>query len=120
MGHVNRLSERRKPVEMDLRFSYSRKGITYLGTGLARQLTNVEVRIESDQELPLSGNIQLRITWPFLLQSVCPLELVIEGSIEYCDGKQGAVLIRGYEFRTWGEQSFEPAMTRGAACDLIA
>lgn len=120
MGYVNRLSARRQPVEMDLRFSYRRDGATYVGTGLARELTNSEVRIESEQELPFSGDIQLQIKWPFLLQSVCPLELVIEGSIENCDGEQSLVLIRHYEFRTCGGHSFEPAIARGAACDLIA
>jgi hypothetical protein len=105
---------------MELRFSYRRGGVTLLGTGLARNLTNVEVLIESDQELPVSGEIQLRIKWPFLLQSVCPLELVIEGSIGnyYCD--QSVVLIRSYEFRTCGDHSFDPAIARGMSCDLTA
>ena len=105
---------------MDLRFFYRRKGIVYQGTGLAQCLTNVDVRIESDQELPVSGDIQLRIDWPFLLQSVCPLELVIEGSIEQSDCEQRVVSINSYEFRTCGDQSFEPVIARGAACDLMA
>lgn len=120
MGYANRLEERRQPVEMDLRFSYRRNGVVYSGTGLARRLTSVDVRIESDQHLPVSGDIQVRIKWPFLLQSVCPLELVIEGSLVENDGEQSVVLINSYEFRTWGEQSFEPAIARGAACDLMA
>ena len=105
---------------MDLRFFYRRKGIVYQGTGVARGLTNVDVRVESDQDLPVSGDIQLRINWPFLLQSVCPLELVIEGSIEESDCEQRVVLINSYEFRTCGDQSFEPAIAKGAACDLMA
>jgi hypothetical protein len=70
-----------QPVEIELRFFYCRKGVTFLGNGLVRRLTSTEVRIESDQELPVSGEILLRIEWPFLLQSVCRLELVIEGLI---------------------------------------
>jgi hypothetical protein len=105
---------------MDLRFSYTRNGLTCVGTGLAYSLTSVQVQIEGDQELPSSGDIQLRIDWPFRLQNVCPLELVIDGNIETNASQQAVVRIRSYEFKTCGDQSFEPAMARGAACDLTA
>jgi len=106
----------------------SRDGVTLLlsegrrrppGRGLTRHLTDTEVRIESDQGLPVPGGIELRIKWPFLLQSACPLELVIQGWLGESDCEQGVVSIRSYEFRTCGEHSFEPADARGVACDLI-
>jgi hypothetical protein len=45
---------------------------------------------------------------------------VIEGSVRNGNWKETVVAIRSYEFRTCGDQSFEPAMARGATCDLIA
>jgi hypothetical protein len=118
VAYLSRLSGLQQPVEIELRFFYCRKGVTFLGNGLVRRLTSTEVRIESDQELPVSGEILLRIEWPFLLQSVCRLELVIEGLIGKYNCDQWGVSIRSYEFRTCGDHSFEPAVASGLACDL--
>ena len=109
----------RQQVEMDFRFCFRRHGVTHFGTGFVWHLTNSEVQIQSDQELPDSGPIELRIQWPFLLQSVCPLELVIEGTVDESSYQPRVVSILNYEFRTCGDHSFEPAIARGAACDLI-
>jgi hypothetical protein len=107
-------------ASLELRFGYCRNGVTYVGSGAARNLTKLEVYIESDQPLPCSGSIKLHIAWPFLLQGVCPLELVIEGWIEQQNSLTTVVSIQDYEFKTCGDQSFAPAMARGAACDLVA
>lgn len=106
-----------EPAEMELRFSWQRRGVTYFGTGHALQLTNTAVLIESDQELPMRGEIELRVNWPFLLNGVCPLELVIQGQMGTPEGTLNLISIRSYEFKTCGCHSFEPAAGRAITCD---
>lgn len=114
-----RLAKRHDP-EMELQFSCRSRGLTCIGAGRTTSLDSVEVAFEADRELPESGELELRIMWPFLLQSVCPLELVVFGSIVRSAARKTVVHIDRYEFRTRGEHSFEPAIAKGMTCDLVA
>ena len=114
-----RITKRQEP-EMELEFSYPKFGPASTGYGRTTSLNSDEVVFEADRELPDSGRIDLRISWPFLLQSVCPLELLVSGRIAASCGRKTVVQIERYEFRTRGEHSFEPAIAKGMACDLVA
>jgi hypothetical protein len=105
---------------MELQFSYRRMGVTHTGSGRTINLGPAEVTFEADWELPDGREIELRIMWPFLLQSVCPLELLIAGRITRSSERRTVVHIEKYEFRTRGEHSFEPAIAKGTACNMVA
>jgi hypothetical protein len=94
---------------MALRFSYDHKGTTGFGSGTTQDLSRSGVRFLSDLPLPDGAEVHLRIAWPFLLQNVCPLELVVSGSIVRTGPRGTIVRMREYEFKTCGERSFASA-----------
>jgi len=50
--------------------------------------------------------MEARIAWPFLLQNVCRLQLVVRGPVIRV-GPRGTIMeIGSYEFQTCGERSF--------------
>jgi hypothetical protein len=60
------------------------------------------VRLETNESLPVGRLIELMISWPFLLEGICPLKLVMRGRIVRSDSKGIAVKVRHHEFRTAG------------------
>ena len=59
--------------------------------------------------------MEARIAWPFLLQNVCKLELVVRGPVIRVGARGTIMEIGSYEFQTCGERSFAepPASTTG-------
>jgi hypothetical protein len=107
-------------LSMELRFSYRSGGVTYVGSGRTRNLDADSVCFESDQELRGRGDIELHIAWPFRLQSICPLELVVRGPLVKKDGAVAVIRMDSYELRTHGERSFGYFASCGDICDLAA
>ena len=59
------------------------------------------------------------IAWPFLLQNVCALELVLRGPAT--TGDRGTILtVRNYEFRTCGPRSFDQANNEAGGRSVMA
>ena len=77
----DRRADRRYDFQMDVRFSYSERGVPYVGAGVTVDLSGGGVRFLTDTPPPAGTKAELRIAWPFLLQGSCPLELVVWGSI---------------------------------------
>jgi hypothetical protein len=103
----DRRVNRRYDVELELRFHYTDKeGVLRVGSGVAAELSRGGILFLTDDPPPAGADVEAHITWPFLLQDTCPLELVVRGSI--CGaGDRGTVMrLRSYEFRTCGERSF--------------
>ena len=118
--HGDRRSERRYAHEMELQFSYVLDGAPCYGSGATVDLSRAAVRFVADDPPPQGSDVELRISWPFLLQGVCPLELVIRGPV-MAAGERGTILgIRHYEFRTCGQRSFVSAATGAAGTGFLA
>ena len=116
---LNLRKSERYGLSMDLSYSYRRNGSMCFGTGRTTDLSYEAVRFENDAWLPKGVEVELRIAWPFRLQSVCPLELVVRGSVVR-SGAEGAVLkMKSYEFRTCGERSFDQAASLGTSCNVL-
>ena len=77
--HGDRREDNRYQYEMELRFTYRLRGTTCFGTGRTEDLSRTAVRFTTETPPPDGALVQLRIAWPFLLQNVCPLELVVSG-----------------------------------------
>jgi hypothetical protein len=102
----DRRADRRYDFQMDVRFSYAERGVTYVGAGVTVDLSGGGVRFLTDTPPPVGTKAELRIAWPFLLQGSCRLELVVWGSI--LSTREGCTVLKvsRYEFRTRGERSF--------------
>ncbi|HUA63473.1 MAG TPA: PilZ domain-containing protein [Verrucomicrobiae bacterium] len=118
--HGDRRSERRYAVEIPLRYSYSQKGVAYLGAGSVADLSRSGVRFVTDCPPPDGLDIELRLAWPFLLQNVCPLELIIRGKVMKTEARGTIVALEHYEFRTCGPRSFDQASAKAAVCSIMA
>src|SRR5271170_7572438 len=116
---VNLRQWERREVAMELRFSYCSGGVTYVGTGRTRNLGGETVCFEADQNLRQNSDLELRIPWPFELQSVCPLELVVRGPLLRKNNDVAVIRIDNYEFQTHGDRSFSQLASCGVTCDLV-
>ena len=68
---------------------------------------------------PDGANIELQIMWPFLVQGVCSVMLVIEGMVVRTDARGTAVRMRQWLFQTTESRAADCAIDSGAACNLI-
>ena len=78
--HGDRRGDRRYPYEMELQFSYTLAGAMQVGSGVTVDLSRGSVLFRADDPPPDGAEVELRIAWPYLLQNVCPLELVVRGT----------------------------------------
>jgi hypothetical protein len=114
-----RRSQKRWAFRRELRFSYRSGDAMFLGSGRTQDLSEDGVRFENDQQVPANSEIELRISWPILLQDVCPLELVVRGRLIRSD-REGSVLhVSCREFQTCGARSFEQPV-ESVSCSVFA
>ena len=103
----DRRVNRRYDVELELRFHYTdHDGVLRVGSGVAAELSRGGILFLTDDPPPAGADVEAHITWPFLLQDTCPLELVVRGCISRAGDRGTVMRLRGYEFRTCGARSF--------------
>ena len=99
-------SNGRYPIALELQYKLLNKGrVQSLGSGKTLNISSGGVLFEADNLLPTSGPIELALSWPFLLEGVCGLKLVMRGRIVRSDAKATAVKAEFHEFRTSGVRS---------------
>jgi hypothetical protein len=118
--HGDRRSDRRYAYEMELRFSYTHRGLTYFGLGVTVDLSRGAVRFVADNPPPPGVDVELSIAWPYLLQNVCPLELIVRGTTSETTARGTILAMDHYEFRTCGQRSFVSAATGTAGNGFLA
>jgi hypothetical protein len=104
--HVDQRLNRRYPITLEIEYKLLRKGrVERLGLGRTLNVSSGGVLFEANETLPAGSSIELVMQWPFLLEGVCPLKLVIHGCVVRCDSKGVAVRSKHHEFRTAGARS---------------
>ena len=95
---------RRYPVSLNVTYKlFQQNGkIARLGSGQTLDVSSGGVCFECVDAFPSTGIIELTINWPFLLEGVCHLKLVMSGRIVRVDGQRIAVEAEHHEFRTAG------------------
>jgi hypothetical protein len=107
---------RRYPIQLDAEFELLNRGrVELLGHARTLNISTGGVLLSTNASLPIGGLIKLAMNWPFLLEGVCPLRLVVRGRIVRSDGKRIAVQTIQHEFRTAGVRS-----TRSGSLDLAS
>lgn len=92
----------RYPIKLEAEYRVLKKGRVEHGFGRTVNISSGGVFFETKAALPSSGPIELLLSWPFLLEGVCPLKLVMRGRIVRTDGKGVAIKFKHHEFRTAG------------------
>lgn len=106
---------RRYPITLKVEYKLINKGrVERIGTGQTVNISSGGILFEPDTPLPANGPIELVLDWPFLLDKVCGLKLVMRGRIVRRDGNGIAIEARQHEFRTSGARSLRSA-TAGAS-----
>ena len=103
---VDQRSHCRYPITSELEYKLLNKGrVERSGFGRMLNISSRGVLFDTDNILPASGRIELTIPWPFRLEGICPLKLVMRGRIVRSDGNGIAIRSDYYEFRTSGARS---------------
>jgi hypothetical protein len=102
----------RYPITLNVEYKLLKKGrVARFGSGRTMNISSGGIYFEVDEPLPGRGRIELAMEWPFLLEGVCALKLVMRGRIVRNDTKGVAVQIVKHEFRTAGVRAVSQPTT---------
>ena len=97
----------RFPIQLPFLYRLGRRVQT--GSGWTLNLSSRGVLAGCGNPLPVGALIELTISWPFLLEGVIPVDLIVTGHITRCHGSLFAVVFSRHDF--------QPAEEREAAGD---
>jgi hypothetical protein len=94
-------SHRRYPITLDVEYKLLKRGrVIQIGSGKTLDISSHGVLFEANEALAPGDLIELKMTWPFLLEGV-PLKLALRGRVvRVDDGKRIAVRVTYREFHT--------------------
>jgi len=99
----DRRQDRRYPLHLDCRWKLiRRRRVLETGVGNTVDLSSGGLQFDAGRHLPEGLNVEVSISWPVLLHSVAPLQLVVSGRIVRARGRMVAVRTVQHEFRTAG------------------
>jgi hypothetical protein len=99
----DRRRDRRYGLQLDLKWKLiRRRRVLDSGTGYTVDLSSGGILFDAGRHLPEGLNVELSVTWPVLLHNVAPMQLVVYGRIQRCNGRFIAVQTNQHEFRTSG------------------
>lgn len=103
----DRRSNLRYQSAMNLRFERTDSaGSPEIGCGVTADLSRDALRFSAEEPMEVGTELVAHLDWPFLLQNICRLELVLKGSVQAVTRRGVILKIRSYEFRTVGQRSF--------------
>jgi hypothetical protein len=98
-------SHQRYPIELEAEYRLlSKSQRESLGSGKTRNISSGGVLLKTPGSLTAGSSIEVMVSWPFLLEGVCPLRLVMRGRIVRSDGHGIAIQANYHEFRTAGSR----------------
>ena len=113
-------SHARYPIALKVRYKLmGTTGVKRAGSGRTLDISSRGLLFETtdaaDDAAPFheNGKIEMDIDWPFLLDEVCALKIVVRGHIVRSDNRRLAVRIDQYEFRTAGAVFHTPRTQSG-------
>ena len=107
-GLGERRTKRRFRISQDVCYKilYGRRfGET--GRGRTINISSSGLWLSTETMLASRMAVELKVTWPVLLNNSCPMTLVIYGSVVHSNDKGAAVAIERYEFHTRGLSGFQ-------------
>lgn len=108
-GRAERRTNDRFPLVRDVKYKIvSGRGLPESGAGHTVDVSSSGVLFTAQNPLPPGKRVELSISWPAQLDGKCALKLVARGKIVRCRGKQVAVEIDKYEFRTQASRTLAP------------
>ena len=104
----DRRRDQRYPVQLAVRYkAYDGRGNLLTGETITNDISSGGVCLQGGMDLPLGADVQLGITWPYRLEGVCRLKLVVFGRVVRSNRGTTAIKTQRYEFRTAGMNTLE-------------
>lgn len=116
---LERRVECRYRFERPLLFSFGQYRPARLEAGHTIELGAGGLLFQSDCVPPAGTAIEIQIVWPFLVQGICAVVLVIRGTVVRADARGAAVRMDYYLFQTAESLASEYPIDSGAACNLF-
>jgi hypothetical protein len=112
----DRRQDRRYALHLDCRWKLiRRRRVLDSGSGNTVDLSSGGLLFDAGRHLPAGLNVEISISWPVLLHSVAPLQLVISGRIVRSNGTMIAIRSVQHEFRTVGVTPDQRSMSAGSS-----
>jgi hypothetical protein len=105
MKSVTKSIERRKkvrfPLQRELRYTLLEgEAIIASGIGATCNMSSGGIGFTADRPLANGAFVELSISWPVLLDSGCPMRLIVFGKVLRSGLHRSACTVEKYEFRT--------------------
>jgi hypothetical protein len=98
---VERRAKKRFTIERPVRYRFLYgAALGQVATGRAVDASSNGIWIEAEHELRVGDPLELLIDWPAQLNGAVPLQLVTAGCVVRVVGRNAAVSVERYEFRT--------------------
>ena len=105
---ADRRNRRRYDIDLNLQYKIVRQyQVCQSGTGKTINFSGGGVAFETRDAIKPGSSIELSIAWPVMLNSTCPLKLVLTGKVVRSDAALTAVRMERYEFRTQGARTLQ-------------
>lgn len=110
-GKQEKRAKRRFRIEQEVRYRllYGHR-IAETGVGRTVNISSGGVWMTTETVLSPGLPVELSISWPALLNDVCPMKLMVYGCVVRSNERGAAVAIERYEFRTQGSRGLQPAI----------
>jgi len=113
--HADRRADDRFPIVREVHYKVIRSRCPVeTGTGKTINISRTGVLFEAEVPLPPGKRLALSISWPgSTFDGKCGLNLVARGWIVRCQGRNVALEVESYEFRTAVRAGIAPLADRG-------
>ena len=110
-GERERRLKRRFHIEQEVKYKmlYGQR-LAETGTGKTLNISSSGVWFTTESMLAAGMPVEVSMTWPVLLNDVCPMKLMIYGCIVRANDRGAAMVIERYEFRTQGRSAQQHMM----------
>ncbi len=119
MRRLERRIDSRYRFEQPVRFACNGHCDISHGAGQIVDMGSGGVLFRSECPPPNGASLELYMKWPLLAQGVCPVILVMHGTVVRTDARGTSVRMDRYVFQTAESCAFESAMSAGDVCNLI-
>lgn len=113
-SRLERRTNLRFPLALNLRYLQSNSS---WAEGRVLDISSRGILFQGDGALPVGRVTEVVVTWPFLLNGECPLQLRVRGRILRSGPEGTALKISRYEFRTAAKV---PAQAKAPSAQLDA
>jgi hypothetical protein len=100
-GIPDRRGTGRFPVREDVRYRVVQsRNSRVSGVGSTLNIGSGGILFTTEDKLPVGQMVELSVSWPAMLDGICPLQFVATGRVVRSEAQRAAVRIERYEFKT--------------------